>query len=61
MWLIGVQGPELWGKLHANPGTRKYLEDPDFRAKLQAIQKNPNALNMYLSDPRMMEVSSHSV
>lgn len=50
------QGPELWTKLAADPRTRGYLADPSFRSKVADIQKNPNMLNLYMSDPRMMEV-----
>ncbi|WOL10086.1 hsp70-Hsp90 organizing protein [Canna indica] len=50
------QGPELWAKLTADPTTRGYLQQPDFLKMIQDIQKNPNNLNMYLSDPRMMQV-----
>ncbi|URE39442.1 Heat shock protein [Musa troglodytarum] len=50
------QGPELWAKLTADPTTREYLQQPDFVKMIQDIQKNPNNMNMYLSDPRMMQV-----
>ncbi|KAG6481691.1 hypothetical protein ZIOFF_058310 [Zingiber officinale] len=50
------QGPEIWTKLTADPTTRGYLQQPDFLRMIQDIQKNPNNLNMYLSDPRMMQV-----
>ncbi|CAL9780935.1 unnamed protein product [Musa acuminata subsp. burmannicoides] len=50
------QGPELWAKLTADPTTRSYLQQPDFVKMIQDIQKNPNNINMYLSDPRMMQV-----
>ncbi|KAJ6849537.1 hsp70-Hsp90 organizing protein 2-like [Iris pallida] len=50
------QGPELWAKLTADPSTRAYLQQPDFVRMIQDIQKNPNNINMYLSDQRMMQV-----
>ncbi|CAD5196981.1 unnamed protein product [Musa acuminata subsp. malaccensis] len=50
------QGPELWAKLTADTTTRGYLQQPDFIKMIQDIQKNPNNINMYLSDPRMMQV-----
>ncbi|RWW36943.1 hypothetical protein BHE74_00057995, partial [Ensete ventricosum] len=50
------QGPELWAKLTADPSTREYLQQPDFVKMIQDIQRNPNNINMYLSDPRMMQV-----
>uniref|UniRef100_A0A0D6R9N2 STI1 domain-containing protein n=1 Tax=Araucaria cunninghamii TaxID=56994 RepID=A0A0D6R9N2_ARACU len=49
------QGPELWAKLTADPKTRLYLQQPDFVKMIQDIQKNPNNLNMYLQDQRMMQ------
>ncbi|KAL0923707.1 hypothetical protein M5K25_007774 [Dendrobium thyrsiflorum] len=50
------QGPEVWAKLTADPSTRAYLQQPDFVKMLQEIQKNPNNLNLYLQDQRMMQV-----
>ncbi|RWW64814.1 hypothetical protein BHE74_00027917 [Ensete ventricosum] len=50
------QGPELWAKLTADPTTRGYLQQPDFMKMIQDVQKNPNNINIYLSDPRMMQV-----
>ncbi|CAM0945041.1 unnamed protein product [Alopecurus aequalis] len=52
------QGPELWSKIAADPATRIYLEQPDFMQMLREVQRNPSSLNMYLSDPRMMQVLS---
>ncbi|CAL4886419.1 unnamed protein product [Urochloa decumbens] len=52
------QGPELWSKIAADPTTRAYLEQPDFMQMLREVQRNPSNLNMYLSDPRMMQVLS---
>ncbi|KAH7659512.1 stress-induced-phosphoprotein 1 [Dioscorea alata] len=49
-------GPDLWAKLAADPATRSYLQQPDFLKMLQDVQKNPNNLNLYLSDQRMMQV-----
>ncbi|XP_010933724.1 hsp70-Hsp90 organizing protein 1 [Elaeis guineensis] len=50
------QGPDLWAKLTADPTTRGYLQQPDFVKMIQDVQKNPNNLNLYLSDQRMMQV-----
>nr|ADA68360.1 hsp organizing protein/stress-inducible protein [Dactylis glomerata] len=52
------QGPELWSKIAADPSTRAYLDQPDFMQMLREVQRNPSSLNMYLSDPRMMQVLS---
>ncbi|WOL00082.1 hsp70-Hsp90 organizing protein [Canna indica] len=50
------QGSEVWTKLAADPTTRGYLQQPDFLQMVQDIQRNPNNINAYLSDPRMMQV-----
>lgn len=49
------QGPEVWAKLAGDPSTRAYLQQPDFVKMMQDLQKNPNNINMYLSDQRMMQ------
>ncbi|EHA8588492.1 hsp70-Hsp90 organizing protein [Cocos nucifera] len=49
-------GPDLWVKLTADPTTRGYLQQPDFVRMIQDVQKNPNNINLYLSDQRMMQV-----
>ncbi|XP_042485087.1 hsp70-Hsp90 organizing protein 3-like [Macadamia integrifolia] len=49
------QGPELWAKLTADPTTRGYLQQPDFLNMIQDVQRNPNNINMYLKDQRMMQ------
>ncbi|XP_050227137.1 hsp70-Hsp90 organizing protein 1-like [Mercurialis annua] len=48
-------GPEMWAKLTADPTTRMYLQQPDFVKMMQEIQKNPNNLNLYLKDQRVMQ------
>ncbi|KNA12705.1 hypothetical protein SOVF_123520 [Spinacia oleracea] len=48
-------GPEMWAKLTADPATRVFLQQPDFVKMMQDIQKNPNSLNMYLKDQRVMQ------
>eukprot|EP00793_Prasinoderma_coloniale_P003985 PRCOL_00006826-RA len=47
--------PDIWGKLATNPQTRDLLQQPDFVAKLQAIQQNPAAAEQHLNDPRIMQ------
>eukprot|EP00271_Cylindrocystis_brebissonii_P015448 TRINITY_DN38347_c0_g1_i1.p1 TRINITY_DN38347_c0_g1~~TRINITY_DN38347_c0_g1_i1.p1 ORF type:complete len:586 (+),score=186.26 TRINITY_DN38347_c0_g1_i1:283-2040(+) len=47
--------PDLFAKLHNDPRSRAALLQPDFRAMLQEVQKNPSNLNRYLNDPRMMQ------
>lgn len=48
-------GPEMWVRLASDPSTRAYLQQPDFVKMLQDIQKNPNNLNLYLKDQRVMQ------
>lgn len=57
MGMLGkaFQGPEVFTKLHNDPRTRAFLQQPDFRAMLQNVQKNPDTFSMYLNDPRMMQ------
>eukprot|EP00898_Chlorokybus_atmophyticus_P002169 jgi/Chlat1/2953/Chrsp2S04687 len=49
-------GPDVWAKIAQSPQTRAYLAQPDFVAKLQEVQRNPNSLNKHLNDPRMLQV-----
>lgn len=49
------QGPEMWAKLTADPTTRVFLQQPDYVKMMQDIQKNPNNLNLYLKDQRVMQ------
>ncbi|GAB2244852.1 hypothetical protein Droror1_Dr00000345 [Drosera rotundifolia] len=48
-------GPEMWAKLTADPGTRGFLQQPDFVAMMKEIQRNPGSLNLYLKDQRVMQ------
>lgn len=49
-------GDQLIQKMMLNPKTRPYLNDKDFMAKIQKLQRDPNSLTEMLSDPKMMEV-----
>jgi stress-induced-phosphoprotein 1 len=49
-------GPDLLGKIAANPKCAPYLAQPDFMAKIMAIQANPSSMNQYMDDPRIMTV-----
>lgn len=49
-------GPDVWAKVSTDPRTRGFLQQPDFVHMLQDVQKNPGHLNLYLKDPRMMQV-----
>ncbi|XP_049369788.1 hsp70-Hsp90 organizing protein 3-like [Solanum verrucosum] len=48
-------GPEMWAKLTSDPRTRTYLQQQDFVRMMQDIQKNPNNLNFYMKDQRVMQ------
>ncbi|KAH0643627.1 hypothetical protein KY285_032287 [Solanum tuberosum] len=48
-------GPDMWAKLTSDPRTRTYLQQPDFVRMMQDIQKNPNNLNFYMKDQRVMQ------
>ncbi|KAL6979701.1 Hsp70-Hsp90 organizing protein 2 [Sarracenia purpurea var. burkii] len=48
-------GAEMWSKLTSDPTTRAFLQQPDFVKMMQEIQKNPNSLNLYLKDQRVMQ------
>ncbi|CAM8877582.1 unnamed protein product [Rhodiola kirilowii] len=48
-------GPEMWAKLTADPSTRLFMQQPDFVQKMQDLQRNPNNLNLYLQDQRVMQ------
>lgn len=49
-------GDQLIQRIMLNPKTRPYLNDKEFMAKIQMLQKDPNSLPQMLSDPRIMEV-----
>lgn len=49
--------PEAMGKLMTNEKTKKYLEDPDFKAKFELCKVNPQMMMQLMqSDQRFMEV-----
>jgi stress-induced-phosphoprotein 1 len=54
--LGGLFGPDLINKIASNPKCSPYLAQPDFMAKIQAIQANPSSMNQYMNDPRIMTV-----
>jgi len=53
--LSAMFGPDMWGKLTADPVTRQHLADPSFVTKMQNIQKNPNLFGSYASDPKVSQ------
>lgn len=48
--------PNLFAKIATNPQTMGFLQQPDFVAKLNQLQRDPSCLNLHLSDPRIMQV-----
>lgn len=49
-------GPEMWDILRENPNTASLLADPDFKAVLDEIKRDPSTLSKHTSDPRVMQV-----
>ncbi|KAF8938358.1 heat shock protein sti1 [Dissophora ornata] len=49
-------GPDVFTKMAANPKLAPLLAQPDLVEKVRAIQANPNALNQYMQDPRIMSL-----
>nr|XP_022333019.1 stress-induced-phosphoprotein 1-like [Crassostrea virginica] len=45
--------PDMMAKLHANPKTREFLNQPDYRAMIEKLRENPNDLKD-MSDPRII-------
>jgi len=54
--LGGMFGQQLLQRIALDPKTRHYLNDKEFMAKIQMLQRDPNSLTAMLSDPRIMEV-----
>ena len=50
--------PNLLGKLATNPKTRPYLQQEDFMKMLAELQRDPNAMQKHINDPRMMDLLS---
>lgn len=44
----------MWGKLQADPTTRKMLDDPAFVNKMKMMQSSPNAFGQMAQDPQVM-------
>lgn len=49
-------GPDMWGKIAANPKLAPYLADQSFVATLKSIQADPNSLSTHMKDQRVLEV-----
>ena len=48
-------GPDCWGKIASNPQLQPYLSQPDYVQMIQNIVKDPNSMNNYIQDQRMMQ------
>jgi len=56
MGMSNLFGPDMMAKIALDPKTRVYMNDPDFMAKIQILQNNPDKLGTMIKDPRIMEV-----
>lgn len=56
--MVNPFGEQLIQKIMLNPKTRPYLNDKDFMAKIQKLQRDPNCLGEMISDPKVMECLS---
>jgi len=50
--------PNLMARLAVAPETRQFMSQPDFLQMIAAVQKDPNRINDYVQDQRMMAVLS---
>jgi stress-induced-phosphoprotein 1 len=51
-----LNSSDLWAKLATNPQTAQLLQDQSFVNMMRDIQSNPNSINQYAQDPRLMQV-----
>ncbi|KAF9581830.1 Hsp90 cochaperone, partial [Lunasporangiospora selenospora] len=49
-----IFGPDVFTRIATNPKLAPMLSQPDVMEKVKAIQANPNNLNQYMQDPRIM-------
>ncbi|KAL9952289.1 hypothetical protein ACROYT_G039524 [Oculina patagonica] len=47
--------PDLYVRLATNPKTKAFLDQPDYRATVEALRQNPQLLGTHLQDPRIMQ------
>lgn len=48
-------GPDVWMKIQMNPQLAPFLEQPDYVNMIKSMQSNPQAVNMFLQDKRIMQ------
>eukprot|EP01117_Protostelium_nocturnum_P008231 TRINITY_DN2937_c0_g1_i1.p1 TRINITY_DN2937_c0_g1~~TRINITY_DN2937_c0_g1_i1.p1 ORF type:complete len:557 (-),score=247.91 TRINITY_DN2937_c0_g1_i1:105-1775(-) len=51
-------GGDIYTKLRSNPQTAKFLDQPDFLQKLNGLKSDPNSMQLYMQDPRIMTAVS---
>lgn len=49
-------GPDMMARIAMDPKLRGYMSDPDFMAKIQLLQKDPNQLSSMMGDQKIMDV-----
>lgn len=54
--IASIFAGDVFAKIAANPKLSPFLAQPDLVEKIRNIQANPNLINMYMQDPRMMQV-----
>jgi stress-induced-phosphoprotein 1 len=50
-----IFGPDVWVKIQMNPKLAPFLEQPDYVNMIKMMQSNPQAVNMFLQDKRIMQ------
>ena len=55
MFSAMFSSPDIWGKIAGNAQTAAYLQQPDYVAMIQEVQKNPSAVNKYMRDNRLLQ------
>ena len=50
------KSPGFWTMLQTDPELKEYLNQPDFVQMVNSIQQNPQTLNLYMQDKRLMAV-----
>ncbi|XP_055340971.1 stress-induced-phosphoprotein 1-like [Paramacrobiotus metropolitanus] len=51
-------GPGIMDKLRSDPRTKDFVNQPDFQLIMSNLQRNPQSLMQYLSDPRVSSALS---
>lgn len=50
-----IFGPDVFAKIAMNPKLAPYLEEPDYVNMIKAMQTNPQSMNQFLQDQRVMQ------